>query len=175
MPAVIVDWFIEFGFGLVRVSSKSSGRWMPVKRVKSDGIWKMAKKKPPTENPVLLERGQKQRSGRMLSEYLRAIGQECTEVVIPDSPAGCPAEMPRLVSKAEAMARWLWRRALASKADDGTYVPPDLDVVKIVLDRCEGKPGVQGEEKADGRETVPDKVSRMNRDRLNAMAEGDEA
>jgi len=131
----------------------------------------MAKKKPNPENPDLLERGQKQRAGRLLSEYLRAVAQEVDQVIVEDSMPGCPPGMPRLVSKAEALARWLWSRALVHKDSVGNPIPPDLDVVKIVLDRCEGKPGTGADDPADGRETVPDKISRMNAERVNRIAE----
>lgn len=129
----------------------------------------MAKKKQPTgENESLLERGQKQRAGRMLSEYIRSIGQEVSEVIDDDVPKGCTPGPPRLVSKAERLARWLWSRALPHTGDDGCMIPPDLDVVKIVLDRVEGKPGIQGQEDADrDKESVPDRISRMNADRVN--------
>jgi len=129
----------------------------------------MAKKSKPTpENEPLLERGHKQRAGRVLSEYLRAVAQEITEVVPDDRPNPGP---PKLMSKAERLARWLWQKALPHKGNDGEIVEPNLDVVKLVLDRVEGKPGIQGEEKESERETVPQKISRMNVDRLNAMAE----
>jgi hypothetical protein len=132
----------------------------------------MAKKQPSKENPELLRRGQKQRSGKLLSEYLRAVAQEIDQVIVEDVPPGCAPAMPRLVSKAEALARWLWKRSLPSKDDEGNYMPPDLDIVKIVLDRCEGKPGIQGNDDSErAKESVPDKVSRMNAERLNQMAE----
>jgi hypothetical protein len=121
------------------------------------------------ENKPLLELGQKQRSGRMLSEYVRAIGSECTEVILDDGPAPGP---PRLVSKAEAMARHIWRKALPHIGDDGSRQEPDLDYIKIILDRSDGKPGTQGKEEDDGgKESVPDRISRMNADRLNRITD----
>lgn len=138
----------------------------------------MAKRKrKDNENPDLLERGQKQRAGRLLSEYLRAIGQEMTEVVCVNTPgeSGPPTVQRRLVSKAESLARWMWHKATPHKETDeegnAIVVEPNLDVVKLVLDRVEGKPGVGGKEDADDRkESVPDRVSRMNADRLNKLA-----
>lgn len=133
----------------------------------------MAKKKKPDdvpENEPLMERGQKARAGRMLSEYIRGIGQEVTEVILDDGPSPGP---PKLVSKAEAMARHIWKKALPHTGDDGNKHEPDLDYIKIVLDRAEGKPGVvAGDDNEDaGKESVPDRVSRMNADRLNKLAE----
>ena len=137
----------------------------------------MAKRKKqdePQENPRLLERGQKQRAGRLLSEYLRGIGQEMTEIMPVESrdSSGKVVRVPTLMSRAESLARWMWFRATPHKNAEGDMVEPDLDVVKLVLDRVEGKPSVQGQEDVDSKiETVPDRVARMSVDRLNAIAE----
>lgn len=132
----------------------------------------MARKtKDSPENPDLIQRGAKQRVGFLISSYLRAIAQEVTEVVEGDTPFGRPPGPPRLVSKAESLARWLWQAALPHKEADGTTTPPNLDVAKLVLDRIDGKPSVGGEDPTDGRETVPDKISRMNAERVNKIAE----
>jgi len=114
------------------------------------------------------ELGSKQRAGRALSEMIRAIGQEHTEVVLDDGPKPGP---PRIISKAEAMARFIWDRALPHKMDDGTWIEPDLNYIRIVLERSEGKPGTVKEEEEKRGETVPDRVSRMNQERLNALAD----
>lgn len=133
----------------------------------------MAKKKPGKpdgENHDMLELGQKQRSGRMLSEYIRAIGSEVSEVILDDGPSPGP---PRLVSKAEAMARHIWKKALPHTDDLGVRREPELDYVKIILDRTEGKPGVATEDPNEnaGKESVPERISRMNADRLNRLAD----
>jgi hypothetical protein len=127
------------------------------------------KKKPDGENRDMLELGQKQRSGRMLSEYVRAIGSEVTEVILDDGPSPGP---PKLVSKAEAMARHIWKRALPHTDDLGIRCEPDLDYIKIILDRAEGKPGVVATDSGEdsGKESVPDRISRMNADRANRLA-----
>lgn len=129
----------------------------------------MAKKTK--ENPDLLQLGQKSRAGALLSGYLRAIGTECDQVILPDVPQGCAPGMPKMVSKAEALARWLWSKALPHIDDEGNNVPPDLRVVQIVLERVEGKAGTVEADKETGRETVPEKVSRLGVERLNRMAE----
>ena len=139
----------------------------------------MAKKKKPDkvpENEPLMERGQKARAGKMLSEYIRGIGSEVTEVILDDGPSPGP---PKLVSKAEAMARHIWKKALPHIDDNGIKREPELDYIKIVLDRTEGKPGVATEDPNEnaGKESVPERISRMNADRLNRLADkamGDE-
>jgi len=134
----------------------------------------MAKQKEPhPHGDDLREVGEKQRAGRALSELIRAIGQEQTEVVLDDGPKPGP---PRIISKAESLARHIWRKALPSVSDDGVQHEPDLDYVKIVLDRSDGKPGTPKQVDDDtGRESVPDKISRMNQERLNAMAEDNDS
>ena len=132
----------------------------------------MAKRKPKEPHPHgddLREAGEKQRAGRALSELIRAIGQEITEVVLDDSlPTPGP---PRIISKAESLARYIWSRALPHKDDEGVLHEPDLDYIKIVLDRSDGKPGTPKQVDDDtGRESVPDRISRLNKERLNSLA-----
>jgi hypothetical protein len=131
----------------------------------------MAKKKINSENPDLLQLGQKARAGQLLSSYLRAIGTEVDQVVTEDTLPGERPGMPKLVSKAEALARFIWRKALTHTDSEGNKCEPDLNYVRMVLERVEGKAGVVETEKTDTRETVPDKVSRMGVERLNKMAE----
>ncbi|MEN6335906.1 MAG: hypothetical protein ABFE01_16760 [Phycisphaerales bacterium] len=128
----------------------------------------MAKKK--SENKDLLELGQRSRAGRLLSEYIRAIGTETDQVVQDEVPQGCTPGMPRMVSKAEALARHIWRNALPRTDDDGTRHEPDIRYIHIVLERAEGKAGTVEQEKTDTRESVPDKISRINAERINRIS-----
>lgn len=129
------------------------------------------KKEPHEYGDDLRELGSKQRAGRALSELMRSIGQETTEVVLDDGPKPGP---PRIISKAEAMARHIWRKALPHKDDEGVLHEPELEYVKIVLDRCEGKPGtIKDVEEQRGAE-LPDKIARLNLERLNADVGGAE-
>ena len=128
-------------------------------------------KKSSKENKDMLELGQKARAGRLLSEYIRAIGCETDQVVDPDTPKGCAPRMPRMVSKAEALAYHIWRKALPHTDDDGNKHEPDIRYIHIVLERAEGKAGTVAEEKSDTRESVPEKVSRLGVERLNRLAE----
>lgn len=129
------------------------------------------KRKPREPHPHgddLRELGEKQRAGRALSEMIRAIGTEQTEVVLDDGPKPGP---PRIISKAESMARFIWRKALPHKGDNGEEHEPELDYIRIVLDRAEGKPGVAGKDIEEKKESVPARISRMNTERLNSMAD----
>lgn len=118
------------------------------------------------------ELGEKSRAGKMISEYIRALGSELTEVVLDDSPEN-PGP-PRLVTKAEALARFVWSKALPStkRSNDGTVetIEPNLDYVKMVFDRCDGKPGT-GKDEDVGHESIPDKISRLSAKRLNGIAD----
>lgn len=127
----------------------------------------MAKKNK--ENKQLLELGQKQRAGRLLSEYIRAIGDERTELV--DVIINADKVEHRLISKAERMAREIWDNAL-----EGADEKLKLEYRKLVIDRIEGKVGtglIGTDIEHPGRD-VPDRVSEENRKRLNRMAQSGE-
>jgi len=125
-------------------------------------------KEPHEYGDDMRDLGKKQRAGKALSEMLRAIGTELTEVECDDGPNPGP---PRIMSKAERMARHIWKKALPHKDDEGIQHEPDLDYIKIVLDRVDGKPG-SGDKRDDGpNESLPDKISRMNATRINDLAE----
>jgi hypothetical protein len=123
----------------------------------------MAKK--PKENKELLELGQKQRAGRLLSEYIRAIGDERVELV--DVPVGPDKVEHRLVSRAEKMARDIWK-----EANEGTDDKLKLEYRKLIIDRIEGKTGtgLTGADIEHPGRNVPDRVSDINRDRINKLA-----
>lgn len=120
----------------------------------------MDKTKPP-------EIGNKRRAGNLLSSYLRLIAQET--IVITDLDKG----EDKVVCKAEALSKLIWDRALGRKEvlEDGTTVQhdPDKDMIKLVYDRMEGKVANPEENKQRTQE-LPDKVSDINKDRLNKIA-----
>jgi|GEM_PF-3570170 len=132
-------------------------------------------KRPEKENKDLMELGKKSRAGRVLSEYLRGIASEQTETVV--DPVTCK---PVIVSKGEYLARKLWDKALGRfmREDPETgkveIVEGDinLDCVKILLERVEGKAGVNSDAADVTKPTAADKVSEINKRRLNVMAEG---
>ncbi|UCF13018.1 MAG: hypothetical protein JSW06_01865 [Thermoplasmatales archaeon] len=132
------------------------------------------------ENKKLTELGQKQRAGRLLSEYIRAIGDERTEVM---DIAISPDEVKhKIVSKAERLARDIWDKALGKSFTDtdGVDVRPDpkvtLEYRKLVIERVEGKvgTGLTGADIEHPGRSIPDRISGQNRDRLNRMAQGGE-
>jgi len=126
----------------------------------------MAKSK---ENKQLTELGQKKRAGRLLSEYIRAIGDEKTEVM--DIATGPDKVKHQIVSKAERLARDIWDKAL-----DGEDEKVKLEYRKLVIERIEGKAGtgLTGADIEHPGRNVPDRVSDLNRDRLNRIAKSGE-
>lgn len=127
------------------------------------------------ENKELRELGEKCRAGRLLTEYLRGIGIEKTELMV-DPTTGQTVVM----TKAEAMARKMWLMALGYQFDTGSgkyvEVPGSVNtnMMKLILERIEGKAGVQEGDPGEDRPSVADRVSEVNRRRLNAMAESGE-
>ena len=120
------------------------------------------------DNKQLLEEGQKIRSGQILSEYLRAIGNERTEVWTPDSSQADPDEQrPELISKAEMLMRYIWKQALTCPD-----IKVRLDYIKLVLDRVEGKVSASDFEPPK-RPGIPGKISAKGKARLNRLAEGE--
>lgn len=120
----------------------------------------MAKSK---ENKDMLERGEKVRAGLILSKYLRAILQEKTEIA--DVAVGPDKVERRIVSKAEKIARDMIEQALNSP-DAKTK----LEYRKFVIERADGKAGTVDDAFAKDRDTIPDRVSEMNKNRVNQIA-----
>ncbi len=138
-----------------------------------------------TREKDMIQHGSKVRAGGIISALFRSIGTEMTELVlikVPDSKSG--KMEPRFVSKAEAIVRDCYERALPKKietveldeetGEEVTVVTsPDpkmqLEYRKIIFDRIAGKAGADDSSK-DAGESVPDRVSRLNKDRLNDIA-----
>jgi len=122
----------------------------------------MAKNK---ENKDMLELGKKQRAGQLISSYLRAVGTEMTELA--DVAVGPDRVEHRIVSKAEALARDMFDKAL--RHDDEKM---RLEYRKIILDRIDGRAGdVSSEDNRNRRGNIPDRISEINKKKLNDIAE----
>ena len=81
------------------------------------------------------------KAGRLLSKFIRQIAEENTEFV-----KGEDGEDDRMASKAEALARRLWREALGWEelvvtADGSKLVQhaPDAKIAFLLMDRMEGR------------------------------------
>ena len=126
----------------------------------------MAKRKP-KENRNMLELGSARRAGRLLSGYLRAIADERTEVA--DIATGPDKVEHRVISKAEKLARDMFRIAMG---DNETVSDPKLilEYRKLILDRIDGKPGSGDEEKEKKKDGIPERISEINKNRANRIA-----
>jgi len=130
---------------------------------------------PPKNREIeLSELGTKVRAGTLMSSLLRAIASEKTELVQYKVPGAKDGKMvTKLVSKAEAIVRDMIQIALPHKiADREDIIDPKvrLDYRKIILDRIDGRAGeINANDKEEG-ESIPDRVSRINKDYLNIQA-----
>ena len=132
----------------------------------------------------MIEHGSKSRAGVVLSSLFRSVGAEVTELILMKVPNLDNGKMePRLVSKAEAIVRDCFEKALPKKSmtverDEETNElvevehKPDpkiaLEYRKMIFDRLGGKAG--SESKEDDHDSVPKRVAQLNKDRLNKMA-----
>ena len=113
--------------------------------------------------------GDKARAGRLLSDYLRRIAQEQTEFV--EGPDG-----DIMVSKAEALARLMFKLALGWTEDDvktgkKKVHNPSAGMIALIWDRIEGRSvPLTGDDKQ--KRTLPNKVSDENLKRMNKLATG---
>ena len=97
------------------------------------------------------------RSGALVAGYLRAIGAEKDVIV------ECEGSKPKLISKAEALARDIWDKALNGQDEMLKYKYREL-----LMNRAEGKPGTAGESGPQIQQ-IPDRPSAANVKRLNEM------
>ena len=123
----------------------------------------------------LTELGAKARAGTLMSTLFRAIASEKTELMQFKVPGDNTGKMEtRLVSKAEAIVRDIIQRALPVEegVDDLTDAKVRLEYRKLILDRVDGRAGAVGEDTKSHGESVPNKISRLNKDFLNDQAKG---
>jgi len=119
----------------------------------------MAKKKPETK------RGAKTRAGQLLSQFLRSIAEEQTEFIKDDDGED------KMASKAEALARKMWKMALGyeekqSKGNEEILVEykPDKSMMRLLFDRIEGR--VPTVDEAKDPRTTADKVTEQGKKRI---------
>lgn len=114
--------------------------------------------------------GLRTRAGKLLSSFIRQIAEEETEMVKdPDSGED------RMATKAEKLARDVWRDALGytetkiEKDMPVDYIHPPSKVARAMLfDRIEGRaPLVVGE--GDEKITVAERVSEQGKKRINEV------
>ncbi len=109
----------------------------------------------------------KKKAGQLLSYYLKQIAEEMTECGTDTNGEPC------IISKAEALARMIWKDALGDKklvkSKDGgmveTIIAPIRAAQGIIFDRTEGRvPNSQTE--GSNKLTAADKVSEQGLKRI---------
>ena len=118
------------------------------------------------------ERGKLKKAGMLLSQFIRSIALEKTELI---KDANGEDQM---VSKAEAFARLTWKKALGyteQKVIDGVLTDvthqPDRVYAGMLWDRMEGRAPLMNPDKKD-RRSIADRVSEQGKKRSNKIAEG---
>lgn len=114
------------------------------------------------------ERGHRTRAGKLLSTFIRQIAEEETEFV-----KGADGD-DRMVTKAEALARLMWKKALGyveTKTVGGeethTIYHPDKQMIGMLYDRIEGRaPITVGD--SDGKMTTAERVSEQGLKRITS-------
>jgi hypothetical protein len=113
------------------------------------------------------DHGLKTSAGMSLSKFLRNISTETTEVAGLDPKNG----KLRIITKAEALARIIWRMALGYN-DGDKDVPPNLACIAMVFDRLEGKVATNSDTGKKPK-SLSSKVGEQAKKRLNRIATGD--
>jgi hypothetical protein len=117
---------------------------------------------------------------KLLTQFIRQIAEQEHDSPIVTGP---DIDDARMVTKAEALAHFIWKAALGFKEevrivdkDSGEIsikervVFPDKHYIDIVLDRMEGKVSPAEPEKASSKASVADRVSKESKNRLNNLA-----
>ncbi len=109
------------------------------------------------------EQGIRTRAGKLLSAYIRQIAEEETEFA---------KDEDKMVTKAEALARLIWKKALGYKEVNivkgqpvDTYYHPDKGCMGLIFDRMEGKAPAALDE-GDEKLTVAERVSEQGKKRI---------
>ena len=108
------------------------------------------------------------KASKLISKYLVEIAGE-EDVFINDDAGG------RMATKAEALARLIWKHTLGYKEIDvkkdiEVEYPPSLSHLKILLDRIEGR--VADVSAVKSKKSIADRISQKTKSRINDMAEG---
>ena len=111
------------------------------------------------------ERGIRTRAGKLLTAFIREIAEEETEVLLDNED--------KMVTKAEALARLIWKKALGYKEVNivkgqpiDTIYHPDKGCMGLIFDRMEGKAPAALDE-GDEKLTVAERVSEQGKKRIN--------
>jgi len=116
---------------------------------------------------------EKKKATRLLTKWVRQIAGEESEV-----QQDTPADAPRMITKAEALSRLMWKMALGyaevlqdkinGQLVENTVVhAPNSGMIALLYDRMEGRVPLASEPEHAGR-TTSEKVTEQSRNRINA-------
>ena len=125
------------------------------------------------------EHGKKVIAGKLLSKFIREIAsEECDDPVIK-----AKGEEAVMVTKAEAMARYLWKVALGyeetvdvcDKQGKKTGIRPEVHkpdkwAINLIWDRTEGRAGAADLKGGSDKASLHEKVSEQGKKRLAQIA-----
>lgn len=124
------------------------------------------------------EHGKKIAAGKLLSKFIREIASEMHD----DPLIKAKGEEPTFVTKAEALARYMWKAALGHFEDEDTYKNgvkvgiktvfriPDKTFIGMIWDRMEGRAAMIDAKSGSDKASLADKVSEQGKKRLTQIA-----
>lgn len=121
-----------------------------------------------------LSKGHATKAGQLLSKWLRQIAEEKTEFAKGEDSNG----EDRMVTKAEAIARLIWKKALGyseiavnSKGVEVTENhPPDRTMINLLLDRIEGR-APMSTDMGKKKRSIADRVGEQGKERIKKAGE----
>lgn len=96
---------------------------------------------------------------KLLTKYLRQIGEEVTELIVNKDGEDVMA------TKMEAMARLIWKDALGYADEQGKKIRPNRTAQNLIYERLEGRVPNATVDKTD-KPTAADRVTEQGKDRI---------
>ena len=127
------------------------------------------------------EHGKKVAAGKLLSKFIKEIASE-----IHDDPViKAKGEDAVMLTKAEAIARYIWKVALGYEGTEDVYDKsgkktgikpvhhkPDKWAINIIWDRLEGRVGAADLKGGSDKASLADRVSALGKKHMNQIAKG---
>lgn len=132
----------------------------------------------PDDTKEKSEHGKKVVAGKLLSRFIREIASEVHD----DPVIRAKGEEAVMVTKAEAIARLMWKAALGYSEDEDIYKngvkvgvrpvirKPDKTFIGMIWDRMEGRAPTMDAKGGGDKAKLADKVSNLGAKRVNQIA-----
>ena len=126
------------------------------------------------------EHGKKVVAGKLLSKFIKEIASEICD----DPILKAKGEDAVMVTKAEAIARYIWKVALGWEEEveiykDGVKVGirpehhrPDKWAINMIWDRMEGRVGAADLKAGSDKASLADRVTALGKKHMNQIAKG---